>query len=468
MVRNLLAVLLFAASALLAQFDPDSAHVNLYFPQLADGGAAAQRWQTSIILQNPHPSLAAGVLLTIRGNDGQPLALDFGAGPTATANFSIPAGGTRILRSMAASPQLVTGWAVLNATLPIHGTVLFRAIESGIPRVDIAAAPTLPTPLYRSFANADLGIAVGNPYSDVPLTVQVRAMDHNGVQVGSSQVTVPALGHTSFNLRNLISTLPGGYVGTVELSTRAPLNLVAWTLNAQDNVLSPLPSGAARWPISHHDRIQLAYWKVINAMRAATAGMPGLDPFSPLVRLVFDPSSTINASASSDNTLTVSYALSELISDSPSEMGFVIGHELGHIIQFRKGVTTFNQNPELDADAWGMLFNLMAGFDPYAGAGALAKLSMASGTAGLVDQQLAEHFDVHRSTNTRLQSMYELLQYICVTSDFRSFCTQYKSMIHPHFPPSSPLSLPVPAPPASDTDRMLRALPAPTKEPRIE
>lgn len=458
----------FALPALMAQIDPDSAHVNLYFPQLADGGTAAQRWQTSIILQNPHPSLAAGVLLTIRGNDGRALALDFGAGAISTANFSIPAGGTRILRSTGASPQVATGWALLNSTLPIHGTVLFRAIESGTPRVDIAAAPTLPTPVYRSFANADLGIALVNPYNDSPISVQVRAMDHNGTQVGVSSVNVPALGHTSFNLRNVVTTLPGGYVGTVELNTRAPLNLVAWTLNAQDNVLSSLPPGAARWPISHHDRIQLAFWKVLNAMRSATAGTPGLDPLNPLVRLVFDPSGTINASASSDNNLTISYALSELISDSPSEMGFIVGHELGHIIQFRKGVTTFNQNTELDADAWGMLFNLVAGFDPYAGAGALAKLSMANGTAGLVDQQLAEHFDVHRSTNTRLQNMYELLKLICESSDFRSFCGDYKSLIHPHFPPSAPLSLPIPVRPATDPDRMLHALPATSRELRIQ
>ncbi len=449
------------AGSLSAQIDPQSAHVNLYFPQLADGGTFAQRWQTTFIFQNPHPLVSAIVNLAIRGNNGNPLPLDFGGGAASSGSITIPGGGTRILRTTGTSPNVVTGWAVANATLPVVGTVLFRSIESGVPRVDIAAPPTLPAPAYRSFANADLGVAIGNPYSDTTLSIQVRALDPNGGLAGSASVSVGPLAHTSFNLRNLITTLPAGFVGTLELLTPATptaLNFVAWTLNAQDGVLSSLPSGGVGWPISHWDRIWLAYWKVINAAQPAVLQSMGTDLFNPIVPLDIDPSRQINAFASPQGRIIVTYALSELISDSPSELGFAIGHELGHIIQMRTGRQLFDPVKEHDADAYGMLFNLFAGYDPYAGAGTLAKINMASGSAGLVSEILSEHYDVHGSTSTRLQKMYQLLAGICSSPQYGPFCADYKSSVHPHFPGGAPLSIPSPTAPALEVKQLLPVL----------
>lgn len=42
--------------------------------------------------------------------------------------------------------------------------------------------------------------------------------------------------------------------------------------------------------------------------------------------------------------MQIDYSLAELLSDSDSELAFVIGHEVGHIIQvliFRKAITDF-------------------------------------------------------------------------------------------------------------------------------
>ena len=460
------------AGLLSGQFDPQSAHVNLYFPQLADGGTFAQRWQTTFILQNPHPERSAIVNLAIRGNNGSPLALDFGAGATSGGSITIPAGGTRILRTTGTSPNVVTGWAVANATLPVVGTVLFRSIESGVPRVDIAAPPSLPAPAFRSFANADLGVAIGNPYSDTSLSIQVRAFDPNGGPAGSASISVGPLAHTSFNLRSLITTLPAGFVGTLELftpPTPTALNFVAWTLNAQDGVLSSLPSGALGWPISHWDRIWLAYWKVMNAAQPLVLQSLGTDLFNPIVPLDIDSSQVINAFASPQGRIIITQALSELISDSPSELGFAIGHELGHIIQTRIGRRQFDlENSEHDADAYGIWFNLLAGFDPYAGAGTLAKLSMASGTAGLVSEILSEHYSVHGSTSTRLQKMYQLLQSLCNRPEGRTACANYKYLIHPHFPPSAPLGIPNPTTPAFEMAPVLPVLKRQSEQKRPE
>ena len=69
-----------------------------------------------------------------------------------------------------------------------------------------------------------------------------------------------------------------------------------------------------------------------------------------------------------------------LSSNSESELAFAVAHEIGHVIQFRTNFTKLStDNLELDADFWGLLLSLVAGYDPYAGAGTLAKLAMANG-----------------------------------------------------------------------------------------
>jgi len=72
--------------------------------------------------------------------------------------------------------------------------------------------------------------------------------------------------------------------------------------------------------------------------------------------VISDDTSPINAFANTaQNQITISTNLAELISDSESELTFVLGHELGHIIQARIGQFIFSTNIELDADQQGMV-----------------------------------------------------------------------------------------------------------------
>lgn len=438
-MKHILTILtvLFFRLALLAQFAPDSAHVNLYFPQLADGGDQLQSWQTTIVLYNPGLD-SATCLLSIYGDDGRPVALDLGSGLLSSQFVLIPPQGRRTLRSRMASRVIVTGWAFGSCDAPIQGTVLFRAINNGVPQVEISAPAVLPSSVYRSIANRSVGIALANIYSS-PITIYVAAFDSEGNPVGGRDVTLCPLCHTSFNLSGFPANFPRDFDGTILLSSDRPAaGFAAWTLNSDRGLLSSLPAGGLTWPGTQWFRIWLVYLKLQNAARQI---FPGVNLSGVKLEIPFDP--VINASATRD-IIRINHALAELIADSLSELAFIVAHELAHTIQFRSGRLLINlANRELDADAVGMLLSLAAGYDPYAGAGTLGKLGMVSQRTDIFSQLFDDLIDPHTSFSNRLGEMFSTLKLMCLSPQARDFCSQYRMFIHPSFPPSMPLSIPV-------------------------
>jgi hypothetical protein len=206
-----------------------------------------------------------------------------------------------------------------------------------------------------------------------------------------------------------------------------------------------LPDGRSGFPISSAEQIQNAFNRVANAYQTA---LPDFGTVPELVIGTSTDNNAINAFAARGTTVTVNLALAELISDSPSELAFLIAHEVGHIYQQRSGKLLFNSaNSEWDADVWGVLISLLAGYDPYAAGGTLGKLAMATGTANLgiqlwEDAHLAS--EAHGSFSTRIDNLVTMIQAACSSSvELKDACAQYKSVVHPFFPslPSVPLSI---------------------------
>ena len=124
--------------------------------------------------------------------------------------------------------------------------------------------------------------------------------------------------------------------------------------------------------------------------------------------------------------------IADLLADFESELVFIIGHELGHVYQFRTGEQLYNPgNKELDADIWRMLLSLLSGYDPYAGAGALEKMEMLAGRANLYSQYLQQITSVHGSFNERLDDIYDTIVYSC--KEAQAACKCYREVFHPHF-----------------------------------
>lgn len=440
-----LILLIFLASAGFAQIDPQGAQVISYFPHLTDGGPASQKWVTSFTFVNPHQTIPTAAIVQFFNDDGSPLSLDFGNGPSSTFTFTVPPQGTITFKSTAASSIAVSGWAVVVSSLPLEGIVQFTFSVNGVPQQGVTAQATPASHLFRSPATPSTGIALANPYP-VQTLIGVTVYDAGGKSLGQSSLTLPPSGHHAFNLSQMFSGLPSNFHGSVVVSTAAAslTGFVAWTLSADGGVLANYPPSGSEWPVSQVERILKVWEKIFNAATwTLNLPMPSSIP-----KLVIDPSTgAINSYADvSKNEVHIFLNLAELISDSESELGFVVGHELGHIIQGQAGLVFNPGNAELDADQYGMLLALVAGYDPYGAAGALSKLAMASGTAGLVSQNFDNLSalaggDIHGSFNNRLQLLFEDMQDLCSLPSAQSACNSYKSAVHPHLPSSVPLSL---------------------------
>jgi len=90
-----------------AQLEPEGSQVISYFPQLADGGSASQRWFTTLTFVNSNSSVSAAGIATFYDDNGNPLAIDFGSGAVASINFKVAPGGTITLTSTGLSPSEV-------------------------------------------------------------------------------------------------------------------------------------------------------------------------------------------------------------------------------------------------------------------------------------------------------------------------------------------------------------------------
>lgn len=429
--------LFLAALPVFAQFDPQNARVLVYVPQIVDGGDAVQKWQTTLQLLNAS-AFDATCTFDFLTSSGRPWIVNFGVGQQSTITARIPAQGRTTLRSLGVGTQVQSGWMSGFCTYPISVNALFRVADRGRETAEIAAAAVMPSPRYVAAANRDLGVAIANIYLS-GINVKVLAVDAQGRNVAARTVPICSQCQAVGNLNTWMPELPSNFEGTMVILSQDPqMVFVAWALHSERGLLAPLPDGSLSWPVSHYDRIQEIWYKLLNN---AVRLFPQYSLETARLHVSHEP--VINAFATSSGDVTIHIALAQLISDSPSELASVIAHEIAHVLQFRKRGAILNpQNIELDADAVGTMLLLASGFDPYASAGAFGKLMMASRRTSLVAQAFDNLTDPHTSLANRIGEQMNLLDSVCGLPDFKSFCADYKNLIHPNFPSTLPLHKP--------------------------
>jgi len=220
---------------------PAEGQNQLVFPQVANGGG----YRTTVLLVNPLETTAQ-VKLRFAESGNQPLVLTLDDGTSdSTFNFSVPPKGSKVLRSDG-SGGLKVGYAVLEATSPLTGTILFEIkdwsgetlTEAGVmssPRVLHFEIPVLYQPgLY------DTGLAFLNLNAEsVQLDMVAKRADGSIFQ--SRTETLSAYEHLPLFSTQLFSQLSqlNEFEGSIEVTASLPVTAVALKMTGQ--VLTTFP-----------------------------------------------------------------------------------------------------------------------------------------------------------------------------------------------------------------------------------
>jgi hypothetical protein len=193
------------------------------FPQVAAGGG----WKTSLYLSNPS-STPIDVLVTFQSDTGANLSLPLtisgnGTQPailTASSLTATIAGNSTLLIESESSGAAMTGWAQVLTTsnaattdsLTGYGVFHYTSSEGveseGTVPMDTVSGTGFVLP-YESENQFGMGVALANLSATQEATVTVTPEDEDGAPLSSVNLVLPAGGHRSFMLTNLVPATAG-------------------------------------------------------------------------------------------------------------------------------------------------------------------------------------------------------------------------------------------------------------------
>jgi hypothetical protein len=191
-------------------------------PHIANGGG----WKTTFLIVNTSAQ-AAQYTLRFWTENGNALTLPLGSdGTVSSLSGTLQAGAIRIIETTNIS-GLVTGWAELTGlTGAIGGTAIF-ALQSPGQSDSEAAVPFSTAASTHLFMPYDYspgystGIALTNP-GQTQAIVTATFTDDSGNNLGSGQIIVPAHGHKSAVLFDVLHAIAGTR-GSVSLASNVPI-----------------------------------------------------------------------------------------------------------------------------------------------------------------------------------------------------------------------------------------------------
>jgi hypothetical protein len=431
----------FFTNVIQAQLLPAGSNSLFWFAHLADGGPDSSKWITVFRFVNGYGLVTTSASGTISFFDtkGKQLALDFGSGPVTSIQVNIPPAGAAEYKTTGASGTLRTGTVLCQFDTPVQGVEEFQNMRNGVFLNGASVTGTGLITMYQTYANRFTGVAVGNPFSFTTYCT-AEFIDGNGNSLGSKVYTLPPYGQTSFNVGTAFPSAGSG-PGSISLtcdsgtsdndySTVTPF--VALTIAGDSRgMTSSLPPGAYSLPSDKVGLVNNSFTQLVKVLNES-----GLNVGHPKLTLLDNP--VINAYYTpSTDTVSVEMALLELLADSPSEVAWVLAHELGHAYQRLNGLN-FDNNLELDADAFSLIGMLLTGYDAYAAAGTLGKLGMATERTSLWAQSFDNitTADLHTSFTNRMGLILDEIQYISTIQGLEKFVQNEHNLFHPHMPSS--------------------------------
>ncbi|MBZ5536700.1 MAG: hypothetical protein LAO31_12160 [Acidobacteriia bacterium] len=222
---------------------------SLFFPQMADGGG----YRTTIMLLNTSSSAVSGKIY-FYDDGGLPREVHLTTGPSGSRiPYAIPPGGVYVGVTDGSNPVVGAGSVQVvpdeGSSTPI-GSGLFSltqngnlVTESGVP----SAAPTTHARIYVDTSGGHgTGFAVAAPdTTGFHVTLKAYQLDGvNGAGAGPADLLLASLGHAAKFVGQLISGLPDGFTGVLDISAASPfvaLTLRSFTNSRGDFLLTTFP-----------------------------------------------------------------------------------------------------------------------------------------------------------------------------------------------------------------------------------
>jgi hypothetical protein len=210
---------------------------QVLFPHFADGNGN----QTSLTLLNTSSNTETGVLKFFNNaGDSQAILRVGDASPNDTFRYSIPPGGLFRFVSDGSPVTAVTGSIQLtpdNGTSSPVGAGILSLSQNGVLVTETGIPSATPTRHARIYVDKsgghDTGVAIAAPGSSA-VTVNFSAFHADGsTPAGSGAVSLNSNGHDARFAGQIISGLPAGFTGVLDLSSVT--SFVALTLRSLTN-----------------------------------------------------------------------------------------------------------------------------------------------------------------------------------------------------------------------------------------
>ncbi len=210
-----------------------------YFSQLAFAGG----YQSTLTYIN-YGASAVTCTTSFYNDNGDPLPVPFPDTTAATRTDTIAAGASIHDQTNANLTAMgMEGWAQSTCTGPVEASLLYRFYSAsgtaeGEASVSAETAPTSKFVTFAQSAAASTGVAYANPSTTQSAVVTIAAYNAAGLPLGSKNVTLGPLQHSSAN----VNAIAASFTGSIVITSTNPI--ISLSLNAEAfPVFSSLPPG---------------------------------------------------------------------------------------------------------------------------------------------------------------------------------------------------------------------------------
>lgn len=218
---------------------------RLIFSQGANGTFEGGSFVVTLIFVN-RTAAASNGRVSLFKSDGTPFVVTLTDGTSDSSfEFTVPAGGSIFLRTDG-SGDISAGYALLDATGPLGGTLIFTqrdgagnvTSEAGVGASPVGARFSIPVLFDQGGTNT--GIAFVN-FSSQTIQITLTRRDEAGTEREQEMITLEPGEHSPQFATELFDQLSGvaEFQGSIEITSSAPISAVA--LKLQGSLLTTFP-----------------------------------------------------------------------------------------------------------------------------------------------------------------------------------------------------------------------------------